>query len=468
MGTKIKIITKDFRIIEQTKILVDGIIGIVGENNHGKSALYNSIKTLCYNVAGTGYIRTGTKQASIGIRFEEDGVDPIEIFFNKSDSPSYKLNGVPYEKVGRGDPPDDIKLALNMSPLELGDDVRVFLNFLDQLQAPLLLQLSEVQLYNITIKSFDGEKINEAVKDAKKDIDEYRNQIKDKNIEWDVQKKNTLVQIEKLKIYEELDKLKEEFHDYQMNFIKIPALKAYMGDRNNVLDKIDKTKDVLKEFAVFAALEKQLKTTRETAENLAKYHGYKNRRNLLKRTIVHTQSLILDLVAIDHKFLKSYNKAKEDKKLIDELKLKSTTRNLTVSNIEIEKGRIKEVDEEVKKLQYQIDNKICPTCNEPITKGNTEMALAELATKIEDLKSKKSNYEGSLTTLETQLGELDEEIKGEGFDPENLDDEIEKTQKSVEAFEKKAKPIVDKIEKSIQKKEAAIEESPGSTDMSMD
>ena len=444
--SEIRVIIKDFRIIENAKLIIDGIVGVVGESNHGKTALYNSIKTLCYNILGDSYIRQGSDGVIVGMAFV-DGDRKDEIIFQKVDSPSYKLNGKPYIKVGRTIP-DEIRDIINMSLLEI-DDLKVNLNFLDQLQAPLLLGLSDVQLYNVTIKSFDGEKINEAIKLAKKDIDEYRNNIKEKNIKLNVQKENRLVQLDKLEVYKKLSKIKDEYLAYEVEHTREPVIKGFLDKRKGLKTNIQKTINILKELVLILELEKQLKTAVEIKTRLQTLEVAENDRQSIKtrlQTLEKEEKEYAKLKAI----LPGYDlvKAASEKQVV--LTFHKYKREQLISNQEITQNIYNETVEMLEHLEIQVKGgfTICSYCNQKIEKPN-DMEFAQIKTKVENLKVKKAELEGKKKEQESQLENLDKDIKEAGWNPEDLLGEIEKSKIRITQFENKVSPIIEDIEKSL-------------------
>lgn len=75
---------------------------------------------------------------------------------------------------------------------------------------------------------------------------------------------------------------------------------------------------------------------------------------------------------------------------------------------------------------------------------------SELVQKIENLNKKKTELETEKGLVSKQLIELDNEIKGKGYDPEKLPEKVQELGTKITNFEKKAGPIVDEISKKLQ------------------
>lgn len=244
----IKVIIKDFEIIEDAKFIIDGLTALTGESNNGKTAIYNALKVLTYNVQGTQYVRKVKNKAvakgcSVGLLFEDTN---SSVLFEKSSSPIYTIqhngNKAKFDKAGRGPTPNDVATILNMIPLDV-DGTLINLNFLDQFAEPILIKLSEYQLYKVAVKSFDGEKIQEAIGLCKIDLDNATKELTTKENAIDVQKKNRLFLIEELKAFDKIQEIQEGFLNYD-KFCKIlPIVDGLMKRRTSIIEekkKIDK------------------------------------------------------------------------------------------------------------------------------------------------------------------------------------------------------------------------------------
>ena len=206
---------KNFKIIEDASIKIEGITLLQGESNNGKTSIYDGIETVVLNKKGDDYIRKLNDEivgegTNINI-----GVDNHNIQFKKKKSAIYYLDDQKFSKLGKSGTPEEIDSILRLSPIDIEGD-KVYLNFYEQQSAPLIKQLSEYQIYKLIVHSFDGERIANAISLAKSDLDDKKQEVHDKETKLDVQKQNRLYYIDLI------DKLtivryKDDYSDYLRN-----------------------------------------------------------------------------------------------------------------------------------------------------------------------------------------------------------------------------------------------------------
>jgi len=457
-----KVFITNFENIEDAKIVLDGLVALVGESNNGKTATYNALYVLTYNVQGTGYIRKiNNKQVPggcrIGIMFEDIN---SAVIFEKSASPVYTIktpNGtLVLDKAGRGGTPQDVADLLNMTPLDV-DGLPVNLNFVGQLSEPLLKKLSEYQLYKVAVKSFDGEKIQEAIALCKTDLDAKSTELKKKEDEIEVQKKSRLRIIEQLGTFDPLVALKGHFDEYDVACRVYPTVFGLMEKRDNIvwhIVSVDKTlgvfdqletvnkaharaqaleliivglesynakreqlkndikiiegkldpykkldklqdsyekygkatwelKDVLDLHNSRLNLEEEIRYTdkklsflgidlndlnsgltqyKDNKETFAKLKAYKEKRD---GTVVVLNSIdlylgFLSTLPDSSVYVKNVN-------VVRDVELLHSKRDSLVKQVTTKEEQLKEIDTEVKRLQYMVDNHICEACGQVIS-----------------------------------------------------------------------------------------------------
>ena len=279
----IKLIIKDFEIIEEAKLSVAGLVALVGESNNGKTAIYNAVKVLTYNIQGQNYIRKmkGVQVESgcnVGMLLEEENT---KIFFNKAGSPVYQIivgdRTSVFDKAGRGPTPTGIAEVLNMQSIDL-DGLSVNLNFVDQMSEPLLNRLSDYQMYKIAVKSFDGEKLQEAIVLCKKDGEKKADELKEKEKEINVQKKNSLYITDQIERFEELANIEKEFDLYSKQCLAYPVVQEVYNTRQSVLRNMQiKSREVYK-FEGLDKISAEVDVYIYTQEELQYCFGVHNRR----------------------------------------------------------------------------------------------------------------------------------------------------------------------------------------------
>lgn len=249
----IKVFIENFELVEEAKIVIDGLVSLVGESNNGKTAVYNALKVLTYNIQGTQYIRRVQGKnviggCRVGMQFADTNASVV---FSKIDSPVYTLeaNGSKnvFEKAGRGPTPESVALVLNMLPLDI-EGLDLNLNFCDQFAEPLIRKLSDYQIYKVAVKSFDGEKIQEAILLARQDSDVKANEYKVKQIEIETQKRNKLAIMGSITAFTELLQYKAMFAEYDKmyrTYTLLSGLKNRLDEVNASIAKINRVSELL-------------------------------------------------------------------------------------------------------------------------------------------------------------------------------------------------------------------------------
>lgn len=489
---KVKARIKNFRIVEDSSILIEGITGLVGESNHGKTALYSAIKTLVLNIAGTSYIRHGSKSVQIGLSFQDsEGSKEDSIVYKRADSPMYLVNGVKFEKVGRT-VPDDVKKLLNMNPVELGDSIKINLNFYDQLSEPLLLKLSETNLYNLTIKSFDGEKVNESIKLAKVDMDDIGKTITSLGIEHGVQKKSLHELSVKLEKFSLLEQIKPYYQSYKAAMKRVIVARELLGQKSGIEVVKDKYIQLLTELQPVESLYLGMHEAQAfhfKVELLGAFQKDIRTISEVRIKLEQNQARLVDLKEIEEK-LDYYDvaekKLKEMKTFLGRHDFIVTSRDLLpdlekfgylLEDYDIKVVNFKErlfkiehwmkvlfeIRKEKKNIEFFVerDNDLnnlevlqkegkCPVCEQDCTNVNHNKNMdAEFEKRLEFLRQKKQETDGKLSQLSEQEQALIKEIRDAGFDPEKLETEKIELEAKIGEFEEKAKPIVDQLYESV-------------------
>lgn len=245
----LKLGIKNYEIIQKTAIVIDGLTAFVGESNNGKTAGYNAIKTLAYNIQGRGYIRKEKGKTIKGgclvclyIPFKSQ---EAMISFRKDAAASYQMKigdeQISYDKVGRGTP-KEIEELLNLSPLDV-DGTNYNLNFIDQLDPPMLRTFSEYSLYKTAVKSYDGDKIKQAIGLAYVEMEETGAKSQTKQMAIKLQKDERLRSQKTLVIYEPLSEIETQFIMFKEDIQTLPQMQ----------DRLEQLKDVSSEIFILTS-----------------------------------------------------------------------------------------------------------------------------------------------------------------------------------------------------------------------
>ena len=327
----IKLFIVDFELIEKANLVISGLTAISGESGNGKTAVYNSIFVLANNTQGAGYIRrkgatpvpTGCR---VGILFEDSAT---AVTFEKKTSPVYTLDSpqtknlpkgvLVLDKAGRGPCPPEVAAAVNMDSLDI-DGLKLNLNFNGQMSEPMLKKLTHQQLYKVAVKSFDGEKIQEAIGLCKVEQGKVAEDIKKKSVEIDVQKKTRLGIIEQLNVFNPLDELKNDYLGYTRNLHMLPVVNEHLQRRALLVGKLEKVKKSLVMFGDLPVLNKlhtDAQNSLRTAHTLMEYHRRRVALNTGVSVLVKKLAPYSGLIALESEYEAYILNNREIKTVVD-------------------------------------------------------------------------------------------------------------------------------------------------------
>src|SRR4051795_2817119 len=75
-----------------------GLTVLVGPNNCGKSAVVAALQILCHNDNSTYVLRHGEKECSVKVETDDGHI----IEWRRKTSPSYRIDGDLFDRLGRG------------------------------------------------------------------------------------------------------------------------------------------------------------------------------------------------------------------------------------------------------------------------------------------------------------------------------------------------------------------------------
>jgi exonuclease SbcC len=94
-----------------------GLTVLVGPNNCGKSAVVAALQILCHNDNSTYVLRHGERECSVKVETDDSHV----VEWKRKNSPSYIIDGQPFDRLGRGGPPAELHAALRLAKVD-GED----------------------------------------------------------------------------------------------------------------------------------------------------------------------------------------------------------------------------------------------------------------------------------------------------------------------------------------------------------
>ena len=102
-----------------------GLTVLVGPNNCGKSALVAALQILCSNESANYVTRHGERECSVEVETSEGHV----IRWSRKASPSYRINGQLFDRLGKGGLPDELHRLLRLPQVEAGDGTGFDIHF---------------------------------------------------------------------------------------------------------------------------------------------------------------------------------------------------------------------------------------------------------------------------------------------------------------------------------------------------
>lgn len=481
----VKILVENYEIIKKVAIVCEGLTGIVGESHNGKSSLFRAINGLATNSSGKDDIKMGESYAKVGLIFEEDNKDRLKIIWHKGASASYRMNEMVFKKTGRS-LPEEIQQVLKMNPLEL-DDRTISLNFLFQLESPMLETVSGTKLYSLIVKSLDGDKLTDCIKQAKQDIDDLKVLLRDLNVKRDVYQTSYRKVESKLKNYEPLVKLRDEANKIYLDSKKLDKILELKDKIETIemsvstmdyglkqlepLDKINTAfskvlvKDQLRADLVSfrARLFNSNRDIKATQQELIRYDKVdelvvlsskliklENKRDLLSDYCIRFSRFSNELSEMSNSYDFCDDQSLYYKQLLNAVQIQSSLKSIKVNQDRISID-LKEVVDELNRIKKDIKANICPICGQEMKENSMDLEL--IKEKIDGLNSKKQRLEGQMQELKKQEQIVLKEIKAAGYTPSTLGTSIKELEQKIDSFKERITTRLDKLDEVLEDEE---------------
>jgi len=143
-----KIGIKNFQILENVQLDVDGIVLITGRNNSGKTSVYRAIRAFITNQSSEAHIRDGAGVYVVGVKDEGR-----EVVYRKSrrDGNSYIIDKETYTKLGKKKL-SDVLPDFGIREIAVGNGSYAYPNFIPFGELGFPFNLTDADIYSIFYK----------------------------------------------------------------------------------------------------------------------------------------------------------------------------------------------------------------------------------------------------------------------------------------------------------------------------
>lgn len=234
-----KLLADNYQCLDNVEIDLQGLTGIVGDNDTGKSSLVRAVYGLATNQSGDDFVQDGEPETKVKIEAE----DSTRILWKKkrTGSGTYIIDGEKYTKTGRGY--FDKLFDYGIAPIEAGPDT-IDLQFFLQNEPFFILKKPSTRKFEILSHVFDSEKYTNALSDMRDDIREVKGDIKDNRAVKD-NVEEQLEEVEERKdkakpVVESIEEKAEILKDKAETFERVKDLSRSAEDTKEKLQKTER------------------------------------------------------------------------------------------------------------------------------------------------------------------------------------------------------------------------------------
>lgn len=380
---------KNFQSIKDADIKVDGFTILVGESSQGKSACLRAINAACNNKFKQNFLRYGADTIQVDIDYNEGS--KLQVTKTKKESPTYKLNDLVFQKLNRT-VPDEVNDYNNFGVIDYFEQ-KYPLNYFSQFAKPLLLEFSQKRILEILSSSKAYDDMNTASTNLNKHKEQNNGAFKQLSSMLS-DNKNQLSVLKKQR-----DTINDgimQMRDYHQSLTDIDKIQANITELTTLYDIYNKSNTRL---SVLLKLQ-------ETYDQYNDIHTILDKACELDRLISESDS-VNDSLNVLNDDLSKCDKCLSIKKDIDNLNFESVTtldklitehkqfkekykviehtftklsaimdfkKNIETCDNQLNKlntlsdlmGIAKSQQEELKKKEYMVNNRICPICGNKI------------------------------------------------------------------------------------------------------
>lgn len=153
----IKVDIKNFQILRDASLEIEGITCIVGDTNEGKSALIRAIESAMFNAPGNEFITHGARTTRVVLSFdEEESLPSLELDWQKGQTAVYNINGKMFTRLGKKTPEDIALMGIKEFEVR-GEQARIM--FWRQLESPFLVHETPSYIFEFVSKILEEQKL---------------------------------------------------------------------------------------------------------------------------------------------------------------------------------------------------------------------------------------------------------------------------------------------------------------------
>lgn len=380
---------KNFQSIKDADIKADGFTILVGESSQGKSACLRAINAACNNKFKQNFLRYGADTIEVDIDYNEGS--KLQVTKTKKESPTYKLNDLVFQKLNRT-VPDEVNDFNNFGVIDYFEQ-KYPLNYFSQFAKPLLLEFSQKRILEIlsSSKAYDDmntastnlnkhkEQNNGAFKQLSSMLSDNKNQLsvlkkQRDTIEGGIMQmrdcQQSLTDIDKTKTnITELTTLYDTYNKSNTRLSVLLKLQETYDQYNDIHTILDKACELDRLISESDSVNDSLNVLNEDLSKCDKCLSIKKDIDNLNFESVTT----LDKLITEHK------QFKEKYKVIEHTFTRLSAimdfkKNIEICDNQLNKlntlsdlmGIAKSQQEELKKKEYMVNNRICPICGNKI------------------------------------------------------------------------------------------------------
>ena len=380
---------KNFQSIKDADISVDGFTILVGESSQGKSACLRAINAACNNKFKQNFLRYGADTIQVDIDYNEGS--KLQVTKTKKESPTYKLNDLVFQKLNRT-VPDEVNDFNNFGVIDYFEQ-KYPLNYFSQFAKPLLLEFSQKRILEIlsSSKAYDDmntastnlnkhkEQNNGAFKQLSSMLSDNKNQLsvlkkQRDTIEGGIMQmrecQQSLTDIDKIQAnINELTTLYDTYNKSNTRLSVLLKLQETYDQYNDIHTILDKACELDRLISESDSVNDSLNVLNEDLSKCDKCLS-------IKKDI---DNLNFESVTMLDKLITEHKQFKDKYKVIEHTFTKLSAimdfkKNIETCDNQLNKlntlsdlmGIAKSQQEELKKKEYMVNNRICPICGHKI------------------------------------------------------------------------------------------------------